>query len=57
MLWKANSLQIVQVNVPDVIAKNMHSDLKLDGIGAPKYAELDQLNDLRLKSPGVNESR
>ncbi|WP_214086380.1 MULTISPECIES: hypothetical protein [Photorhabdus] len=44
-----SSFQVVQINVPDDIAKNMHFDPKLDGIGPARYAQLEQLNDPRVK--------
>ncbi|WP_387465512.1 hypothetical protein [Photorhabdus sp. RM323S] len=44
-----NSFQVVQINVPDDIAKNMHIDPHLDGIGPARYAQLEQLNDPRVK--------
>lgn len=37
------------MDVSDNIAKNMHFYPKLDGIGASGYAELEQLNDPRVK--------
>ncbi|SCZ71171.1 RHS repeat-associated core domain-containing protein, partial [Photorhabdus luminescens] len=44
-----STFQVVQINVPDDIAGKMHVDLHLDGIGPARYAQVEQLNDPRVK--------
>ncbi len=44
-----STFQVVQINVPDDIAGKMHVDPHLDGIGPARYAQVEQLNDPRVK--------
>ncbi len=41
--------QVIQVTVPDDIAKKMHYDAKLDNIGPARYAEVEFLNNSKTK--------
>ncbi|KEA53655.1 hypothetical protein DT73_04765 [Mangrovibacter sp. MFB070] len=38
------TFKVVQVEVPDNVANNMHIDPHLDGIGPARYADLEDLN-------------
>jgi hypothetical protein len=39
-----DAFRVVQIDVPDNIAANMHADPHLDGIGPARYAQLEDLN-------------
>ena len=44
-----DKFKVVQVNVPDEIANRMHRTSRLDAIGPARYAQLEDLNDPRVK--------
>jgi RHS repeat-associated protein len=44
-----DKFHVVEVDVPDNIAKKMHTQSNLDGIGSARYAEVEDLNNSKVK--------